>query len=309
MGQKIGVWGVHGFAGEEVVRILSAKRQTEIVEVGKEQPVEKIAREIGYAILALPTGESLKVAPELLKSNVRVIDLSGAFRLRDVSVFEKYYGIPHPCPEYLDQAVYGLTEKSREQIRHAALVANPGCYATAVELALLPLAEQGLIERDMPISVEAVSGYTGAGKHAPIPDKLTAYKPNRAHQHVPEIEQTLGLQDQLHFYPRVAPWPRGIEATIRLNIRRQINIVYLYKERYGSSPCQNQNYVHVVDRGAERERVIGTNFCHITPRIGEHGEVEISVAIDNLGKGAAGQAVQNLITMNPSFGDTVYESE
>lgn len=308
MAEKIGVWGVHGFAGEEVVRILSAKRQTEIVEVGRELPVEQIAREIGYAILALPAGESLKVTPELLKHNIRVIDLSGAFRLHDVSVFEKYYGMPHPCPEYLDRAVYGLTEKNREQIRGAALIANPGCYATAVELALLPLVEQGLIEPDMPISVEAVSGYTGAGKHAPIPNKPTAYKSNRVHQHVPEIEQTLGLQDQIHFYPHVAPWPRGIEATIRLNIRRQINIAYLYKERYGSSPCRDQNYVHV-DREAKRESVIGTNACHVAPKISEQDEVEISVAIDNLGKGAAGQAVQNLITMNPSFGDTVYENE
>lgn len=301
--QKIGVWGANGFAGEEVMQILSIKRQIKIVAVSRKQSFEEIVEEIDYAILALPVNESLKVVPELLGHGICVIDLSGAFRLKDVAVFEKYYGMAHPCPQYLDRAVYGLTEKNLEQIRRALLVANPGCYATAIELALLPLVEQGFIKANTSILIEAVSGYTGAGKRAQISNKVTPYKPDRAHQHVPEIEQTLGLNGQIHFFPRVAPWPRGIEATIKLNIRRRIDIVDLYMKRYSSSV-----YVHI-GAEAKREDVIGTNFCRIAPEINNRGEVIIFVAIDNLGKGAAGQAVQNLIAINTAFGDKVYESE
>jgi len=304
--QKIGVWGANGFAGEEVVRILSAKQQVKVVQVSRKQPLEEIVGEIGYAILALPENESLKIVPELLGHDICVIDLSGAFRLQDVAVFEKYYKRSHPCPEYLDRAVYGLTEKNLEQIRRASLVANPGCYPTAVELALLPLVEHGLIEPDTRILIEAVSGYTGGGKNAKIPDSVKPYEPwrmDRGHQHIPEIEQTLGLNGQIHFFPHVAPWPRGIEATIKFNIRRRIDIVDLYVKHYSFSA-----YVRI-GLEAKREDVVGTNLCLIAPKISNQGEVEISVAIDNLGKGAAGQAIQNLIVINPCFGDKVYESE
>lgn len=308
MVQSIGVWGANGYAGEEVLKILSAKTDLKIVEIGRERDLEEVAGQIAYAILALPTEESLKLVPDLLKSNVKVIDLSGAFRLRDAALFEKYYGLPHTCPELLAQAVYGLTEKNSEQIQNAKLIANPGCYATAVELALLPLCERGLIKSDTHIFINAVSGYTGAGKHARIPDKIRPYKLDRAHQHVPEIEQVLGLSGQIHFYPHIAPWPRGIEATIRFNLWHYPDIVDLYFEHYYNFFGQNINYVRIADE-AKREDVIGTNFCMIAPEISRYGEVKITVAIDNLGKGAAGQAVQNLIALNPSFGYEVYKNE
>jgi N-acetyl-gamma-glutamyl-phosphate reductase len=306
--QKIGIWGVNGYAGEELKRIVYAKPQIQAVEVGRGQALEEVAGGIHYAILALPTEESLKIVPRLLEYGVRVIDLSGAFRLQDAAVFKKYYGQTHPCPEILHQAVYGLVEKNRRQISEASLVANPGCYATAIELGLLPLVERGFIRPDTKIVIEAISGYTGAGKHARIPDEITAYKPDREHQHVPEIEQALGLDGQIHFFPHVTPMPRGIKATIKLRIRRWINAARLYAEYYYQKSGQWESYVKICT-AVKLGDVLGTNLCCISPKSDKLGEVEISVCIDNLGKGAAGQAIQNLIAMDPSFGDTVYENE
>lgn len=306
MVQKVGIWGSKGFVGQELVKILSQKKQVEIIEVGKEQRIEDIAKETYYAFLALPVEQSIKLAPQLLKQKMYVIDLSGAFRLKDVVVFKKYYGISHTCPEYLGRAVYGLTEKNREEIRQAILISNPGCYATAVELALLPLIEYGFVDQYTGIIIEAVSGYTGAGRHAKIPQCITPYKSDRAHQHVPEIEQALGLNDQIHFFPHIAPWPRGIEVKIKLNIAR-IDIFELYVKYY--YPLRQKVFYVNIDTEAKKENVIGTNLCQIFPKVNKHGEAEISVAIDNLGKGAAGQAVQNLITINSFFGERVYEEK
>ncbi len=303
---KVGIWGSKGFAGQELVKILSRKKQVEVVEVGKEQKIEDVTEEMGYAFLALPTEQSMMVAPELLKRKMYVIDLSGAFRIKDLSVFEKYYGFKHTHPEYINRAVYGLPEKNRESIRRATLVANPGYYATAVELALLPLVENKFVSPDIEIRIEAVSGYMGAGKNAQIPKEITLYKPDREHQHICEIEQILGLKEQIHFYPHIAPWPRGIEAKISLNIRARIDIYELYV-KYFSLPTNNP-YI-MIDTEAKKENVIGTNLCQICPKIKRNGEVEINVALDNLGKGAAGQAVQNLIIINPFFGEKVYDDE
>jgi len=191
---------------------------------------------------------------------------------------------------YLDIVVYGLPEKNRDKIRSARLVANPGCYATAVNLGLLPLSLNGLILPRTMILVRAVSGYSGAGRQAKIPNSILSYKPGRLHQHIPEIEQELKIRNQLFLFPNVASWPRGIEVSIYLKISDPPDIIDLYKQFY-----QNELFVRIKDE-AKINNVIRTNFCDISPRM-EKSIAIIKVAIDNIGKGGAGQAVQNFNIM------------
>jgi len=276
--------------------------------VGKEENVMEAGRGLDYAILSLHAEPSMMIAPVLLNIGVRVIDMSGAFRLHDLEMFKKFYGFEHAYPELFDGAVYGLTEKNWKLIKEARFIANPGCYATAIELALMPLQSLGFIGQDDQIMIEAYSGYTGAGKKAAVPVAITPYKSGRVHQHIPEIEQFLGLNNQINFFPHVTPWPRGIEAKILLNIHQQIDIWKIYAGFYEMMKGVSVSSV-AINKDANRDNVIGTNICQIYPQCFADGRVEIAVAIDNLGKGAAGQAVQNLIIMDASFGDKVYEDE
>ena len=286
---KIGIWGVSGFLGVELVKIFSKRPEVEVAYTVTSKEAKGTLTEVEVAFLALKAEQSLEVAPRLLDLGIRVVDLSGAFRIRNICDFDKYYNVKHHN-RYLDIVVYGLPEKNRDKIRSARLVANPGCYATAVNLGLLPLSLNGLILPRTMILVRAVSGYSGAGRQAKIPNSILSYKPGRLHQHIPEIEQELKIINQLFLFPNVASWPRGIEVSIYLKLSDSPDIIDLYKQFY-----QNEAFVRIKDE-TKINNVIRTNFCDISPRM-EKSIAIIKVAIDNIGKGGAGQAVQNFNIM------------
>jgi N-acetyl-gamma-glutamyl-phosphate reductase len=246
----------------------------------------------------------MQTVPDLLARGVRVIDLAADFRLKDSALWERWYGMPHTCPELLGEAVYGLPEVNRQAIRGARLVANPGCYPTAVTLGFLPLLEQGLIEPRL--IADAKSGVSGAGRKASVGllmaevgESFKAYSV-AGHRHQPEIRQNL-LQFadetlQLTFVPHLVPMIRGIEATLYARLLEPCaNLQRLYEERY-----QGEAFVDVLPAGAhpDTRSVRGGNSCRlaVAEPLGE-GVVVVQSVIDNLVKGAAGQAVQNLNLM------------
>jgi N-acetyl-gamma-glutamyl-phosphate reductase len=289
----------------ELVRILLSHRDIKIVAAGSDKlnarPIENpgtttsgltyvsqvdaIEADCDVAFLATPAEVSLELAPKLLAAGKRVIDLSGAFRLREAAHYPKFYSFEHREPKLLAEAVYGLPEIDRTRQRNARLVANPGCYATAIQLALAPLRFHGRA------IVDAMSGVTGAGRKATedfsfaeIANDVRAYRVGK-HQHTPEIEQQLGAR--VTFVPHLLPIKRGIIATCHVEAK------HVDFSRYADEPfislAPSANDVKLVD-------VVGTNKCRIGwAQDGEH-VVVISV-IDNLVKGAAGQAVQNLNLM------------
>lgn len=249
----------------------------------------------------------MTMVPQLIEAGVRIIDLAADFRLKRAAEWEEWYGIPHACPEYLGQAVYGLTEINRDAIREARLVANPGCYPTAVQLGFLPLIEQRVIDIDHLVA-DAKSGVSGAGRKATTGTLLCEASENfkayavPGHRHLPEIRQGLefaaGQPVGLTFVPHLTPMIRGIHATLYAQLRDpDRDLQALYEARYGNEP-----FVDVLPPGAhpETRSVRGANQCRIAvhqPR--KSGVVVILSVIDNLVKGAAGQAVQN---MNVMFG-------
>jgi N-acetyl-gamma-glutamyl-phosphate reductase len=194
---KIGIWGSSGFAGAELIKLFSKRKELDICrcKISKDEGCksEDATGDIEVAFLALPASQSMKLVPKLLDQQIKVIDLSGAYRLKTAVDYQGWYGFKHTYPSLLEKAVYGLPEKNRQMIRDSKFIANPGCYATAVSLGLLPLVENRIIDVGAKIVVEAVSGYTGGGKDVKIPDVVTAYKGGRQHQHIPEIEQELSI--------------------------------------------------------------------------------------------------------------------
>lgn len=284
---KVAVFGISGYLGAELLKILSQRKDTEIVYTATSKEKSGELENALVAFLALPANESLHLVPELLSSGIKVIDLSGAYRLKNPDDYPRYYGWQHTHPELLKEAVYGLPENNRENIRKAQLIANPGCYATAINLGLLPLTKSGLMSTSK-IVVKAVSGYTGAGKGTKIPKTITPYKGGRQHQHIPEIEQELSIENQLLFYPQVAPWPRGIELTIHSKISAVTDIISLYKGYYS-----REVFIRVKSENITFDKVVETNFCDISPTY-KDSFTTVKVVIDNLVKGGAGQAVQNL---------------
>jgi N-acetyl-gamma-glutamyl-phosphate reductase len=256
---------------------------------------------------ATPNGTAMKMVPDLLARDLRVIDLAADFRLKDVALWEHWYGMPHACPELLDEAVYGLPEVNRESIRAARLIANPGCYPTAVTLGFLPLLEQEAVEPGWLVA-DVKSGVSGAGRKASIGllmaevgESFKAYA-SSGHRHQPEIRQNLsavaGDGVRLTFVPHLLPMIRGIEATLYARMSepgRELQSVF--EERYAAEP-----FVDVMPAGShpDTRSVRGSNSCRIS--VGEpmgDGVVVVQSVIDNLVKGAAGQAVQN---MNLMFG-------
>ncbi|MCG7963176.1 MAG: N-acetyl-gamma-glutamyl-phosphate reductase, partial [Candidatus Thiodiazotropha taylori] len=249
----------------------------------------------------------MKQVPELLQRGIRIIDLAADFRIKNQQTWEHWYGMSHACPEQLETAVYGLPELHREAIRSASLVANPGCYPTAVLLGFMPLIENGLVDIDHLIA-DAKSGVSGAGRTAnvgtlmgEVGESFKAYA-IPGHRHQPEISQTLNqLADkpvQFTFVPHLVPMIRGIEATLyaRLKVTGS-DLQALYESRYADEP-----FVDVLQPGShpETRSVRGSNHCRIAIHRPLDGEmVVVSSVIDNLVKGAAGQAVQN---MNLMFG-------
>ncbi|TMA82522.1 MAG: N-acetyl-gamma-glutamyl-phosphate reductase [Deltaproteobacteria bacterium] len=326
---RVAVVGATGYTGAELIRWLARHPHVRLTAVTSEQSAGKaladvmpsargkvdlrlaafdparIAGEADVAFTALPLATSAPGVATLLDRGVRVVDLGADFRLRDPQEYARWY-VPHPAPHLLAEAVYGLTEFCRPQLRAARLVANPGCYPTAALLALLPLLERGLIEAQG-IVIDAKSGVTGAGKNvaaeylfAEVDDNLRAYKIG-VHRHAPEIEQQLrphaGAKLSVIFVPHLLPIRRGILSTIYVRPRAGVGadaITRAFQERYAGE----RFVVLSPARAPEIRDVVGTNDCALgwtlDPRSGQL--VLISV-IDNLGKGAAGQAIQNFNAM------------
>jgi N-acetyl-gamma-glutamyl-phosphate reductase len=329
---KIGVAivGASGYAARELIRILLNHPQVRIAAATSRQdespslealhpslarridlncePFDagRLAERASYAFLALPHTASMAVVPELRRHGVRVIDLSADYRLTDAQVYADWYGHPHTDAEGLRSAVYGLPELFRETIPPSGLIANPGCYTSTSILALAPLIAEDLIERTG-IIIDAKSGVSGAGRspklnyHFPeCNESLSAYSVGR-HRHTPEIEQVLtdvtrgrGEAVEVIFTPHLVPMDRGIFATIYAQPKRpavEHDLLALYRSFYASSP-----FIRVVGHLPATKDSAFTNFCDITVRVVK-GRILILACLDNLIKGAAGVAVQNLNLM------------
>jgi N-acetyl-gamma-glutamyl-phosphate reductase len=330
---RAAVVGGSGYGGAELVRRLLVHPDVELLRVasidlvgeplsaadpaleGRTElvfegiPPAEAARGADVVLLALPHRVSATQVPELAAlGGVRVVDMSGDFRLKSAASYERHYGQVHPCPELLARFVYGLPEQNREELRRARLVASPGCFATTIELALLPLARAGLLEGV--VHVQGITGSSGsgaapsAGTHHPVrAANLKPYKPLE-HQHVPEIEETLaaaGARDlALRFVPVSAPLGRGILATAFVELPEawtQEKLEALYREAYAREP-----FVRVPRRRLpEVAAVSGSNFAEVGVAAGPAREGRRTVALlgatDNLVKGGAGQAIQNMNLM------------
>lgn len=278
-----------------------------------EQPLQSLdpktlSENVDLVFLAAPSGISKDIVPQLLELGIKCIDLSGDFRLRSPKSYEEWYKHTSAHEEYLQQATYGLSEIYKESIKESKLIANPGCYPTASLLGLIPVIKNKLVDQKT-IIIDAKSGVSGAGRgfslsshYAEVNENLKAYKIG-SHQHIPEIEQILedesGLSTPVTFTTHLVPMTRGIMCTIHANLLESVTtseIVQLYQEFYQEHP-----FVRVREEGdfPATKEVLGSNFCdigvHVDPRT---GRVTIISVIDNLVKGAAGQAIQNMNLMN-----------
>ena len=279
------------------------------VDLAFSDPAQAPLKGCDCVFFATPNGVAMGQVRPLLEAGGRVVDFSADFRLKDRAVWEKWYKVPHAAPELLAEAVYGLPELNRERIRKARLVANPGCYATAVQLALLPLVETAFVDHAHLIA-DAKSGVSGAGRKAEVDllfaeasDNFKAYAV-RGHRHHPEILESLSALESasgrklgLTFVPHLVPMVRGILATIYARIERDTDFQALYEKRYAGEP-----FVDVLPPGSQPETrwVRGTNQCRIAVHRPMDAQTLVVLAVeDNLVKGAAGQAVQN---MNVMFG-------
>jgi N-acetyl-gamma-glutamyl-phosphate reductase len=277
------------------------------VDLRFREPDPGLLAECDLVFFATPNGTAMKLVPELLGRGVKVIDLAADFRLKDPAEWERWYGMPHACPDLLEEAVYGLPELHREQIRGARLIANPGCYPTATTLGLLPLLEAGVIDPSWLIA-DAKSGVSGAGRKAEVGilmaevgESFKAYAV-AGHRHQPEIRQNLMAAAKgplrLTFVPHLLPMIRGIETTLYARLTdRDCDLQALFERRYAG-----EAFVDVLPPKShpETRSVRGTNLCRIAVAepLGD-GVVVVQSVIDNLVKGAAGQALQN---MNLMFG-------
>ncbi|CEN55100.1 N-acetyl-gamma-glutamyl-phosphate reductase [Candidatus Methylopumilus turicensis] len=326
---KVGIVGGTGYTGVELLRLLAIHPNVALTVITSRGEAGMAVADMfpslrGYVDLkfsdpaqidlsicdvvffATPNGIAMQQTRELLAKNVRVIDLAADFRIKDVATWEKWYGMTHACPELITEAVYGLPEINREQISKARLVANPGCYPTAVQLGFMPLLEAGVIDPTYLIA-DAKSGVSGAGRKAEVHALLAEAGDNfkaygvAGHRHLPEISQGLAAmankQVGLTFTPHLLPMIRGIHATLYAKLTKSVDLQKLFEERY----C-NEAFVDVLPKGShpETRSVRGSNQCRIAVHQPQGGDtVVILSVIDNLVKGAAGQAVQN---MNIMFG-------
>ena len=332
---RVAIAGATGYTGGELIRLLLQHPQVQLTYLAAsarwERPTSlqevfpRFARGIDLAVesldsarlitssdavfLALPHGRAMRLAPELLKAGKRIVDLSGDFRLKDPGLYPRWYQFEHAHPELLkrDGIAYGLTEFHRAEIQQATLVANPGCYATSVLLACVPLFQAGLVE-DGRFIVDAKSGLSGAGRKADesllfteMTENLRAYKVNE-HQHMPEIlqeiERLTGTRARMAFVPQVIPVSRGLVSTIYVWTRAPFDaITEAYHARY---PSDQAPFVRVRPGSLPQLKdVVGTNYCDIG--LSYDPELEcliVASALDNLTKGAAGQAVQNFNLMS-----------
>jgi N-acetyl-gamma-glutamyl-phosphate reductase len=326
---KVGIVGGTGYTGVELLRLLAAHPQVALQVITSRAdtgtPVSQMFPSLrGYVDLpfthpdkahlekcdlvffATPNGIAMQQVRALLDAGVKVIDLAADFRLQDIATWEKWYGMTHVCPDLVAEAVYGLPEINRTQIKSARLVANPGCYPTAVQLGFIPLLEAGVIEPGSLIA-DAKSGVSGAGRKAEISilfaeasDSFKAYGV-AGHRHLPEIKQgltrVLGAEIGLTFVPHLTPMIRGIHATLYGRLTREVDLQALFEQRYANEP-----FVDVMPAGSlpDTRSVRGANHCRIAVHRPQGGDTVVVLSvIDNLVKGAAGQAVQN---MNIMFG-------
>ncbi|MGO4888469.1 N-acetyl-gamma-glutamyl-phosphate reductase [Anaerobacillus sp. MEB173] len=328
---KVAIIGATGYGGAELIRLLHNHPEVELSSIHSSSqygvPIQdsyghlinktdlilekidtdQIAKTVDVVFMATPSGISTELSPELINKGVKVIDLSGDLRIKDRSLYEKWYKKNAANDETLKEAIYGLPEWCKEEIKTASLLANPGCYPTAVLLGLAPLIQNKLIERDSLI-IDAKSGVTGAGRspsavthYSEMNDNFKIYKVN-AHQHIPEIEQMLNRWDQLDspitFSTHLVPMTRGIMATMYGKATKEMTeeqLRELYNEQYGKEP-----FVRIRKQGAypSTKEVYGSNYCDIGVTYDERtGRIMVVSVIDNLMKGAAGQAVQNLNIM------------
>ncbi len=326
---KVGIVGGTGYTGVELLRLLAIHPNVELTVITSRGEAGMAVADMfpslrGYVSLkfsdpaqvdlsvcdvvffATPNGIAMQQTRELLAKNVRVIDLAADFRIKDVATWEKWYGMSHACPDLIAEAVYGLPEINREKIKNAKLVANPGCYPTAVQLGFMPLLEAGVIDPTYLIA-DAKSGVSGAGRKAEVHALLAEAGDNfkaygvAGHRHLPEISQGLAAmvhqQVGLTFTPHLLPMIRGIHATLYAKLTKKVDLQKLFEDRYHS-----EAFVDVLPAGShpETRSVRGSNQCRIAVHQPQGSDtVVILSVIDNLVKGAAGQAVQN---MNIMFG-------
>ena len=324
---KVAIVGSTGYVGTDLIRLLLKNPQVDLKYITSEtymgesydsiyenyrekftmkcseKDIEKIAEDVDLIFMALPHGIVSKEINACILEKTKVIDISADYRLKDVEVYEKWYSTKHGSPELLQEAVYGLCEKNREKIKSARLVANPGCYPTASILSLLPLLKEGLVEKDN-IIINAASGVTGAGRslnlgthYTECNESFKAYAIG-THRHTPEIEEQIGTI--VNFTPHLLPMNRGILTTSYANLKEDLDygdIKKVYEKYY-----KDEYFVRLTKEGIfpETKWVKGSNFCDIGFKIDKRtGKIIIVAAIDNMIKGAAGQAVQN---MNIMFG-------
>lgn len=339
---KAGIIGATGYAGGELVRLLLGHKETEIVWYGSRSYVnqkyadvyrnmfeivddkcmddnmEELADRVDVIFTATPQGFCASLVNDEILSNVKIVDLSADFRIKSVPVYEKWYGIEHKSPQYIEEAVYGLCEINREDVKKARLIANPGCYTTCSILTAYPLVKEGLIDVDTLI-IDAKSGTSGAGRGAKMQNLYCEVNENikaygvASHRHTPEIEEQLGYaagrEIVLNFTPHLVPMNRGILVTGYAKLKpvqkadgstglpSYEEIKAVYDRYYGK-----EKFVRVLDKGVcpETKWVEGSNYVDVNFVIDERtGRIIMMGALDNLVKGAAGQAVQN---MNLMFG-------
>ncbi|HZN23295.1 MAG TPA: N-acetyl-gamma-glutamyl-phosphate reductase [Burkholderiales bacterium] len=326
---KVGIVGGTGYTGVELLRLLAQHPQCtiEVITSRKEagmpvaemfpnlrgrvslaftEPSKEALSKCDVVFFATPNGVAMNEARALHEAGVRLVDIAADFRLKDVALWEQWYKMKHACPELVAEAVYGLPEVNREQIAKARIVANPGCYPTAVQLGFLPLVESGAVDLDHLIA-DAKSGVSGAGRKAEVHTLLAEASDNfkaygvPGHRHLPEITQGLqraaGRSIKLVFTPHLTPMIRGIHATLYARVTRNTDLQGLYERRFAAEP-----FVDVLPAGShpDTRSVRGANVCRIAVHRPQNGDTAVVLSvIDNLVKGASGQAVQN---MNIMFG-------
>ncbi len=328
---KAGIVGITGYTGEELLKILSKHPQVKITGLYgrsaaetkdlkdvypgfaglnlKIEPLDakKIASNCDVVFLALPHAVAFEVVPQLLDAGVKVIDLSADFRLKDSSVYEKWYSVTHTAKDFIKDAVYGLCELNGEKIKTAKLIANPGCYPTTVLLGCAPAIKEGLVDLKG-VVIDAKSGISGAGRKSTQEyfesehPNFRAYKIAGGHRHIPEIEQELsnlsGEKTVISFTPHIIPVERGMLSTIYVTLKKNVSskeAVGIYKKFYEGKP-----FVKVLEENVMPgiKDTANTNFCEISLKVDERtNRLVIVVVIDNLVKGASGQAVQNMNIM------------
>lgn len=330
---KIGIIGATGYAGGELVRLLMGHPKAEIVWYGSRSYIDKkyyevfqnmfqivdekcmddnmeeLVKQVDVVFTATPQGFCASVLTEEILSKVKIIDLSADFRIKDVKTYEEWYKIEHKSPQFLEEAVYGLCEVNREAVKKARLVANPGCYPTCSTLSIYPLVKEGLIDPNT-IIIDAKSGTSGAGRGAKVDhlycevnENMKAYGVS-THRHTPEIEEQLGYaagqKVTLNFTPHLAPMNRGILVTAYASLTKDVTyeeVKAVYDKYYAK-----EKFVRVLDQDVcpQTKWVEGSNFVDVNFKIDSRtGRIVMMGAMDNLVKGAAGQAVQN---MNLMFG-------